>query len=103
MCDRTINFIDDDEYYPDTPCNRVSMDNSNCCNSHGLKLIDLCKSNGLRIANGRLGEDHLIGSYTYANYMGSSVIDYLLLHEHDFHCIDNFHVNPFSEWSDHAA
>ena len=77
------------------------MDNS--CNSHGLKLIDLCKSNSIRIANGRLGEDHLIGSYTYANYMGSSVIDYLLLHEHDFDCIDNFHVNPFSEWSDHAA
>ena len=32
-------------------------------NKHGLKLLELCKSTGLMIFNGRLGKDRGIGEY----------------------------------------
>ena len=55
ICDRYIDSMDDDEYSPDVHSNRLSMDNGR--NSHGLKRLDLCKSNSLRIANGRLSDN----------------------------------------------
>ena len=39
--DRNTNFIDDDCYSPDLPMSRDTVDNA--CNSHGLKLLTLCK------------------------------------------------------------
>ena len=80
--------IDDHEYLPDIPLPRRSLDST--CNSHGTKLLELCKSTSLRIANGRLDSDHLVGTYTYACHAGSSVIDYLILSQHDFSHIANF-------------
>ena len=99
VCDSAVNFIDDTSYYPDTACQRQSMDTVS--NSHGLKLIDLCKSTSLRLANGRLLDD-LSGSYTFVNNQGSSVIDYLLLPEHNFQSVKNFKVESLCEWSDHC-
>ena len=56
----------------------------------------------LPIANGRLGCDHSVGTFTYAGSTGSSVLDYLILNHDDFTLIDNFVVHSFCEWSDHA-
>lgn len=98
--DSIVNSIDDDDYLPDLPSARRSLDK--VCNSHGLKLLDLCKSTALRIANGRLGNDHSVGMYTYASRTGCSVIDYVILGQNDFGCIKNFQINTFCEWSDHA-
>ena len=56
----------------------------------------------MRIANGRLGDDHMVGSYTYSCRNGSSVVDYLLLQETDFHKVENFRVADFNEFSDHS-
>ena len=53
VCDRYVGSIDNDDYLPDVPLPRRSLDN--ICNSHGIKLLDLCKATSLRIANGRLG------------------------------------------------
>ena len=92
-------FTDDDEYVPDTPLGRASLDKN--VNSHGHKFLDLCKATGLRIANGRLGTDSE-GSHTFCKMHGSSVIDYLLLKECEFSRIHNFSVENFNEWSDHA-
>ena len=64
-------------------------------------MLDLCKATGLRIANGRIGEDATIGSYTYTN-VGSSTIDYLLLKQNSFPVIKNFKVMEFNMFSDHA-
>lgn len=100
VCDSSINYIDDDSYCPDVPCDRVSMDT--VCNPHGNKLLDLCKANSFRIANGRLGSDHGVGNYTYTGTLGSSVIDYLLLRDCDYSTINRFSIEPFCEWSDHA-
>ena len=55
ICDRYIDSMDDDEYLPDVQSNRLFMDNG--CSSHGLKLLDLCKYNSLRFANGRLSDN----------------------------------------------
>ena len=56
----------------------------------------------MRIANGRLGSDHLIGTYTYTCHAGSSIIVYLILSQHDFSHIADFEIGSFCEWSDHA-
>ena len=100
VCDTLVDSIDEDDYSPDEPLPRRSLDNA--FNSHGLKLLDLCKATSLRIANGRLGRDCDIGTYTYASQLGNSVIDYVILNQQDFGCISDFHVKSFNEWSDHA-
>ena len=91
ICDRYFDSMDDDEYSPDVHSNRLSMDNGR--NSHGLKLLDLCKAKSFRIANGRLSDN--IDCFTYVSTTGSSVIDYLVLHEHDFHYIHSFSIGSF--------
>ena len=98
--DRIVDGIDNDDYIPDIPLDRISTDNGT--NSHGLKMIDLCKSTSLHIANGRLHDDKGVGNYTYCNKQGASVIDYLLLRASDFYCIDKFKIESFNEWSNHA-
>ena len=80
LYDRTIENIDYD-YSPDTVLPRVSQDTPS--NSHGLRLLDLCKSTSFRIANGRLGSDCGKGAETFVSRMGSSVIDYLLVRERE--------------------
>ena len=100
VCDRFVEDIDDDAYEPDIPLARRSLDNG--FNAQGVKLLDLCKATSVCIANGRLGDDHMVGSYTYSCRNGSSVIDYLLLQETDFHKVENFRVADFNEFSDHS-
>jgi hypothetical protein len=80
-CDIFDINIDDSDYVPDMPLRRASMDKS--CNSFGVKVLDLCKANNLRIANGRLFND-ISGMYTCANANGASVIDYMLTKECNF-------------------
>ena len=43
-------------------------------NSHGRKLISLCKNSGLRIINGRTKHD-MNGEITFQNRQGTSLID----------------------------
>ena len=98
--DSIVISIDDDDYLLDLPSARRSL--NKVCNAHGLKLFDSCKSTSLRIATGRLGNDNSLGMYTYASRTGCSIIDYVILGQHDFACMSNFQINIFCEWSDHA-
>ena len=68
-------LFDDPSYIPDSTPARASIDN--VCNSHGVRLLDLCKSTSLRIVNGRVGNTD---QYTFLSHNGLSVIDYLLMH-----------------------
>ncbi|XP_053405132.1 uncharacterized protein LOC128558889 [Mercenaria mercenaria] len=95
--DTNIPFLNDDSYVPDVPLKRVSMDSVS--NSHGLQLLDLCKSTGIRICNGILEPS---GTYTFCCEHGSSVIDYLLCKQEDFFHINDFTVADFNEFSDHT-
>ena len=88
---------DDADYCPDNTSVRASVDSS--INSHGVKLLDLCKSTCLRIANGRVGNSC---KQTFYSNNGTSVIDYLLATEYSFSSISDFTVHDFNEFSDHA-
>ena len=55
------------------PLKRKSQDK--CSNNLGYKLLKFCKSSGLCIANGRLGDDRYIGKTTCKNV---SVVDYVI-------------------------
>ena len=64
-------------YYEKNLLERINKDK--IVNNHGKKLIELCKLSDLKIANGRVGTDKSIGSYTCHTSRGSSTIDYAIL------------------------
>ena len=99
MNDNINDFIDTLDYIPDSYCCRASLDTKS--NSFGSKLLDLCKSTCMRIANGRVGNDQ--GHFTFVSQNGASVVDYLLSMECSFKHISCFMVNSMNEFSDHAA
>ena len=97
--DQYNNLTDDEDYTPDCYMQRATMDSA--CNNFGVKLLDLCKSSGVRIVNGRLYND-IEGSFTFVNSQYSSVIDYLVTKPDCFNCLSDFSVGPFNEYIDHA-
>ena len=46
---------------------------------YGRLLIDMCKSAGLLILNGRVGKDKGIGNFTWEYTTGRSTVDYVVL------------------------
>ena len=65
-----------DDYVVDTPIPRLSEDKA--CNEYGQDLLQFCKNTGMRIINGRLGDDAGVGRFTCVKGNGRSVIDYVL-------------------------
>ena len=61
-------------------------------NAYGSALLDLCKSTGLRILNGRFGKDVNIGKFTYLTNNSSSVIDFFVAELGIFNCISDFEI-----------
>ena len=47
--------------------------------SHGRKLLDLCKRTSFVVANGRLGNDYNIGEVIYCSMKGVNTVDYILV------------------------
>ena len=71
-------------------------------NSHGKKIIQLCRSMDLIILNGRRPGD-AIGNLTFMNSSkGTSTIDYSLCNDKFYECVENFLVLPLTELSDHS-
>ena len=56
---------------------RSSRDKS-AINKHGIQLLELCKSAGILILNGRIGHDRGIGEFTRDDTTGKSVVDYAI-------------------------
>jgi len=100
LCDTFVADIDADDYVIDNPLSRYYMDRGN--NSHGNKLLDLCKATALRNANGRLGSYFGKGKYTCFNRNGYSVSDNLLLNGQYFNSVNDFKVREFKN-SRHLA
>ena len=71
-------------------------------NSSGRLLLDFCKGTGLRIANGRVGQDANIGECTYVGRNGSSLIDYILVSQNMLDMFSSFHVCTPNIFSDHG-
>ena len=62
-------------------------------NNNGKKLIELCKMSNLKIINGRIGKDKLMGSYTCHTNNGKSTIDYAIASMKMFPNIVDFYVD----------
>ena len=79
----------------------VRVNPDNVVDDFGNKLLNLCKSSGLRIMNGchSLGMDK---DFTFVGPRGMSVVDYLLSSPGVFQLIDQFIVSNFNMFSDHA-
>ena len=76
------------------PAKRNSFDN--VLNTHGKKLLEICKTFDLRIVNGRVNGDTL-GRPTFHGTNGTSVIDYFICDHHTFLDVANFaipHIRP---------
>ena len=62
----------------------IRVNKDSIFDSHGRKLLELCKNTSFIIANGCLGEDYNVGEITYCSLQGMSTVDYLLLHKYKF-------------------
>ena len=69
-------------------------------NSFGSRILELCKSSGLRICNGRFGQDS--SKITFSNKNGCSIIDLLMSHDSLYNTIKTFNVCDFNTFSCHA-
>lgn len=100
--DRYIDVGPDEDIvrYTDIP-ERVNKDR--VIDTYGRRLLELCKSTNLLIANGRWGFDNNIGDFTYLGERGCSVVDYLILPLLDFDTVSSFKINDVTEFSDHAG
>ena len=92
-----------DDYYPDNKLKRRQNMDKSTLKGHGRPIIEYCRSTGLRIGNGRIGEDENIGKFTCINKKGASTVDYFLLEEHCFSLVQNFSVGDVSDLSNHVA
>lgn len=70
---------------------------------NGRKLLEFCKLNGLRICNGRFGQDRGVGKYTYVGSTGSSVVDYVIISPALMECLSKFYIDDPNILSDHCA
>jgi hypothetical protein len=83
-----------DDYVVDSCPVRMSKDLKSP-NENGLKLLDMCKMSGLRMLNGRCGNDANVGEFTCHTVNGSSVVDYVCVSSsllekcHNFDIFDN--------------
>ena len=69
----------------------------------GRELLEMCKSLGLLILNGRKVGD-LYGAYTSFQWNGSSVVDYVLASNSIYSSVSYFKVGNYIPWlSDHCA
>ena len=56
---------------------RKTLDNKEL-SGHHKQLLDFCKATGLKILNGRSGEDGKTGNFTCHTAAGSSIVDYCI-------------------------
>ena len=80
---------------------RSSSDSS--VNDNGTLSIDFCIQTGLRVANGRVGEDATEGKCTYVGSNGSSLIDYVIVSEDLLEIFSEFYVSDSNNLSDHCV
>ena len=90
-----------DDYVSDTQIPRYSQDEGHT-NSNGLLFLDFCRQTGLRIMNGRVGNDEGVGKYTFVGSRGSSLVDYVLASQDMFYFVKYFCVQDPNILSDHC-
>ena len=90
-----INYVNDIEFQ------KSHFQDTKPPNNFGRRMLQLCMSTGLRICNGRVGQDS--GTITFNNKNGCSTIDYLLISSNEmFNVVKSFSVCKFNQYSCHA-
>lgn len=96
-----MNMLPDD-YMFDKESNRYSRDTGRI-NNNGIQLLDLCKQTGLRIFNGRVGNDKFQRlDCTFVGHRGSSLVDYILDTKDLLNTATCFDVSEPNILSDHC-
>ena len=102
-----LSDIIDDDNLNDLCSDIKNFDRSNrttkdafVTNRYGNLLLNLCKSSGLQILNGRVNSKNTF-HYTREGSTGSSVIDYALLRNQDTHLVQNMQILQGIPDSDH--
>ena len=88
-CDETLIA----DFYEDIDYRRYNQD-IHLPDSHGVNLLNMCKTTDLLIVNGRAGGDRKVGKFTTQN---DTVIDYFLVSPTLFNEISEFEVLDFNE------
>ena len=65
--------------------------------------MDFCKQNGLRICNGRIGEDRNFGKCTFIGSAGRSLVNYVISNPSMFEVFRTFRVCEPNILSDHCV
>ena len=73
-----------------------------CKQTWNTKLIELCQTTELRIANDRIENDKGIGKCTYFDRHGGSLLDYVLVSESLLYKLRSFDVHDLCILSDHC-
>lgn len=94
--------------------NYIPNDSSNMCietsprnnfdsvlNSHGKRLLEICKTLDLKILNGRTNGDSF-GRFTYYSRNGDSTVDYIITDQFLFNSVKYFTVDNETFLSDHS-
>ena len=90
VCKEWNNLITNDQSeFSLCPTQRNSFDNE--VNSHGKRLLEICKGADLRILNGRVSGDSL-GRVTFHGKNGVSVVDYAVCDQDLLSQVANFVV-----------
>ena len=101
VCEEGNNLIANDESELSLcPTQRNSFDNE--LNSHGKRLLEICKSADLRILNERVSGDSL-RRVTFHGQNGMSVVDYAVCDQDLLSHVANFVVKDPLHLSDHSA
>ena len=101
VCHEGNNIIvNDQSEYSYCPIRRNSYDNE--LNSHGKRLLDICRSADLKILNGRVSGDTL-GRATFHGRNGISVVDYAICDQDILSNVAHFVVKQPCSLSDHSS
>lgn len=93
-------FVSDVQINRNKQFERPRQNHDNILNKNGKQLLQLCKSLGLFITNGRMRGDSL-GRFTYCSQLGCSAVDYAVT-DIESNNINYFMVMPQIPLSDHS-
>ena len=94
----SVSFIETDNFSISLP------DRNNCdptVNSHGMNILNVCRTYNLKILNGRSIGDTLGMNTNSDDSLGSSTIDYGICRPHLYNHVNNLMVLPQTKLSDH--